>query len=137
MKFISKHPNGRKRAVIHVKGDLEFPFILVDVPGKRLVVTGRFMWWSRSERFLRGLDSSLFILDGVGKAYTVVRVGNDGKDIPVISTERVDQPLDLDTLLSIYRSDCARTHREPSDTSSIVTYRDFATMVLTDRKLTV
>lgn len=102
MKFHYKTEKGRSKAVIYVDGFLEFPYLLVDVELRQMGFYTSWEYWLEDARFPIQDVTKVFIIDGKGVCWSVI-VGNAnyGLNVPVLTTDKIDFPIELSTLIEI------------------------------------
>jgi hypothetical protein len=135
MRFTYKHENGQKRATLDLSSRLEAPFILIDTATGSVEVSCD--WDSWPQRFPNGFPDSMHLIDSIGVPYALNRVGNDGRDIPLLATQQVQASLSLEELTDLYIAWCQLNSRRFGDLSQVATLNEFATQVLSDFGLTV
>jgi hypothetical protein len=136
MRFEYKR-NGKKYAVLHIDGHLEWPALIIDRVQRRVEITCDWDAWIETGRFLAGFEPHVFILDGVGRPYTLRYMRDDGRGVPVLSTEPLDIAISCDELIELYRASRSASGMVCGDFSAITTFKDFATRVLDDHEMTV
>jgi hypothetical protein len=129
--------NGETKTDVKVRmaGAFQFPFAVIDRQLKHILVCTDFAWWVKDSRFLHGLVENILVLDGIGIPWTVKRIDEGKRKVPVLIMEKVNTDVSMQELFDIYRSHCAKTGYEPLDTTEIHDYRQFVTMLLDERGL--
>jgi hypothetical protein len=93
--------SGKRHLVIFIRGNLAFPYQLIDGQRKHVGVSRSFKWWADDERFYCGFPPCIFILDCRDQTYTVKTTGWHDEGARAVISVPVEIEISVEELKSI------------------------------------